>query len=230
MSFIVPALNEERNLEGTVAEIKKAVHACSEWEIVLIDDCSTDATGAMMDRFAAEDPAHIRAFHNERNLGLGGGYKRGIGLVSLDYLMWIPSDNALPASTIVEMIGHIGEADIVIPYLRDQSMRPLVRRAISQVFNRTLNVVFFERIRYHTGPVIHRTELIRQIEIVTDGPAYQAEALVKLLARGATYIQLPYDSVERGPTWSSMFKPKALRTIAETVARSAVERYAGKQK
>jgi glycosyltransferase involved in cell wall biosynthesis len=218
-SFIVPGLNEEPNIEGAVAEALVAARECSDYEILLIDDGSTDQTGPIMDRLAAGDPSHIRAVHHDRNRGLGASYKHGLRLARFDYVMWVPGDNAIPGASLARLMARAGEADMVIAYVSNPEHRGWSRRIVSRTFNLSMNVLFRERIRYHTGPVIHRTSKIREIDIGTDGPCYQVEAIIKSLRRGRTYVHESYVSVERKATTSTIFKTRNLKASLETVVR-----------
>ena len=79
ISFIVLALNEEAHIEGTVQIVLQAVAASrlSDYQIVLVDDGSTDNTGEIMERLARGNNK-FTVVHNEHNLGLGGAYKSGL--------------------------------------------------------------------------------------------------------------------------------------------------------
>src|SRR5437763_7984603 len=78
VSFIVLALNEQERIESTVANVLQAAQDSDvdHYEIVLVDDGSTDETGRIVDRLASERP-DIRALHNPRNIGIGATFKRG---------------------------------------------------------------------------------------------------------------------------------------------------------
>ena len=112
ISFIVPALNEDNNIEQVVAQISTAsAGRVSECEIILIDDGSTDRTGQLMDEMARRDP-RIRVVHNEKNLGLGLTYRKGVALARLEYVMGIWGDNIMPTESLVSIIERAGEADV----------------------------------------------------------------------------------------------------------------------
>src|SRR5438132_621669 len=71
ISVIVTALNEEGNLEPTVDSVVRAVSPrFADYEVIVIDDGSTDRTFEIAESLAAENPK-IRVHHNPRNLGLG---------------------------------------------------------------------------------------------------------------------------------------------------------------
>lgn len=196
VSFVVPCLNEELNIDATVEAIRSAANGLVRREIILIDDCSTDGTLDRMRKLAAADAA-IRVLDNPKNLGLGGSYKRGIAMAKLDYVMLVPGDNGFPPESIRRILMHAGEADIVIPYVEGASGRSASRIVISTFFTVVLNALFWLDVRYYNGTVLHKTRLLRTIDIATDSFAYQAEATIKLICRGATYIQCPVEVRDR---------------------------------
>lgn len=190
VSFVVPALNEARLIEKTVQTILQAVKASqvSDYEIVQVDDGSTDGTDEIMDRLAREI-AKVRVVHNPRNLGFGGAYKQGVAAARCDYVMIIAGDNLMPASSITAIINRLGDADIILPYMSDANRRPLVRRVCSWGFSRLVNLLFGYRIHYYNS-MVPRRELLNRITIAANGYSLQAECIVKMLKGGATYAEL----------------------------------------
>jgi glycosyltransferase involved in cell wall biosynthesis len=91
-SIIVPVYNAAAFLEATVQSVFD--QTCSDWELLLIDDGSTDGeTGALCDRIAAKDN-RITSFHKS-NGGAGDARNYGIPRASGDYLFFLDSDDEL---------------------------------------------------------------------------------------------------------------------------------------
>ena len=217
LTFLVTALNEEEHIEGAVKTISEAVAQFScDYEILLVNDGSTDSTPKIMDRLARENP-RIRVVHNERNLGLGGAYKRGLQFAGKEYVMWVSGDNPEVPGTLVNIISHLGEADIIIPVLHASKARPLLRRFTSRAFTLLVNFLFGLKVSYYNGTVIHRTEFIRSIDIKTNSFAYQAEALIKLLRQGHSYVEVPYTSASYDGIFSYAMRPKNLIAVFEAL-------------
>src|SRR6266516_2752091 len=92
ISVFIPALNEEKNLKPTVARLIEALTVTVEdYEIIIINDGSSDGTGAVADGLAAENPA-IRALHNSRNMGLGYCFSEGHREAGKNFFVYIPGD------------------------------------------------------------------------------------------------------------------------------------------
>jgi len=172
--------------------------------------------------------ARVQVVSNSANLGLGGSYKRGVALAQGTYVIMIPGDNGFPVESIVEILRHAGRADIVIPIVTNSGDRTRFRAWASRGFTAMLNGMFGLDVGYYNGAVLHRTALLRTIEIRTDGFAYQAEALVKLIARGASYVHCRVPIRERTAGRSSALSLRnqvaVWRSIAHLVADVGVSR------
>lgn len=219
MSFVVPAFNEERNIAATVETILGAIG--KEWpdyEIVMVNDGSGDGTGAVMAALAAANP-RIRVVHNRVNLNLGGAYKRGLEAATKDFVMMVPGDNGFDIDSLRAVLRGVGTADILIPYVTNTAIRSPFRSLASRSFTRFINALFGLKVRYYNGPVVHRTELLRTISIRTNGFAYQAEALVKMLAKGCSYAECPVRIQDRAVGRSSAMKLKNQVAILMTILR-----------
>jgi len=181
--FVIPCFNEEDNVGPTVGSIREAMGGRSDYEIILVNDASTDRTLEQMLALAAADP-RIHVLDNPTNLGFGGSYKRGASVATATYVMMLPGDDGFPGQSIAEILGHAGEADIIIPIVTNRGARHWFRAFASKGFTTLLNWAFWLDVGYYNGAVLQRNELLRSIEITTNSFAYQAEALVKLIARG----------------------------------------------
>ncbi|MBI4860065.1 MAG: glycosyltransferase family 2 protein [Candidatus Riflebacteria bacterium] len=222
-TFIVPALDEESNIAATVQEIESvAGNRFSEYEIVLIDDGSSDRTPSIMDRLAVTDPRLV-VVHHPRNLGLGAAYRRGVQLARFDHLMLVPGDNQFPGTSMALLLDQLGRADIVLQYTVNPQIRPLGRRLLSAGFTALVNTLFGLSLRYYNGTVVHRTGLVKTVRMTTDGFAYQAEILVRLIARGASYVEVGVPITERSAGRSAALGARNVTRVLETLARLFLE-------
>jgi len=217
-SFVVPCFNEEDNVVPTVESVRQAMAMANQdaYEVMLVDDCSTDRTLEHMQALAQTDP-RIRVLHNPVNLGFGGSYKRGMHAAKADYVMMLPGDDGFPPDSIAEIIRHAGEADIIIPIVTNSAVRTWSRTIISKSFTALLNWMFWLDVGYYNGAVLQRTALVQSIEIKTDSFAYQAEALVKLISKGATYTHCHVRIKEHEAGRSSATSLKNQMAVLKTI-------------
>jgi dolichol-phosphate mannosyltransferase len=198
ITLVIPALNEEVLITPTVEQILECVEGrFSEYELLLVDDGSTDQTGVLMDRLAKAYP-RIRVFHNARNLGLGYSYRLGVSHARYEYVMLLCGDGGLPAASLPAIFDQIGQADIVIPYMRNLvQIKTRGRFLLSRSYTMLLNTLFGLKLRYYNGLAVHRVDLVRAVDVRSDGFGFQGEILVKLLKGGCSFVQVAVDGAEK---------------------------------
>jgi len=218
VSFVVPALNEEGNIRAAVDSIRTAIaNRLDDYEVILVNDGSTDRTGAVMEELAAASDK-IRVVHNSTNLGFGGAFKRGAAEARKDYVVRICGDNAVPAPGIGLVLDQIGRADLVIPYIANpEEFRSWGRRLGSRAFTTIINACFGLSVHYYNHCVVFPRNLLTSITIGTDSFAYQAEAVVKLLKAGCTYVEVGVHDLPRFQGESTALKPKNVLNVVRAI-------------
>jgi glycosyltransferase involved in cell wall biosynthesis len=219
--FVIPCFNEEDNVGPTVGSVRDAMGERNDYEVILVNDASTDRTLEQMQALAAAD-LRIRVLDNPSNLGFGGSYKRGARAATATYVMMLPGDDGFPSCSIAEIISHAGEADIIIPIVTNRGARHWLRAFASKGFTTLLNWAFWLNVGYYNGAVLQRNELLHTVEITTNSFAYQAEALVKLIARGATYKHCYVSIQERAAGRSSALSLKNQIAVWTTIVHLLV--------
>lgn len=217
ISIVIPALNEEVVVEGVVRDIEKQVTTFfRDYEIMLINDGSTDRTGEIMDRLATELP-HIRVLHNPGNIGLGASYQRSVAQARCTYLMMLCGDGGMPASSLPPIFAAVGSADIVAPYVTNlRTIKSPLRYFTSRVYTNLLNLLFGQKIKYYNGLPVHRVDLLRQLRINSTGFAFQGEILTKLLRSGCSMTEVGVAGAEMTRN-SSALRFKGLLNIAKVL-------------
>lgn len=231
MSIVIPALNEELVVDDVVRDIARQVAASfSNYEIILIDDGSTDRTGAIMDALARDLP-NTRAIHNPGNIGLGASYQRGVAEARCTYMMMLCGDGGMPAASLPAIFAAVGSADIVAPYVTNlKTIKSPMRYFTSRVYTNLLNILFGQKIKYYNGLPVHRVDLLRQLRINSTGFAFQGEILTKLLRSGCSMTEVGVAGAEMTKN-SSALRIKGLINIAKVLALLVweVRRFDGRQ-
>ena len=190
VSVVVPAFNEAGNITGTIRSIEEVLEDMfTEYEVIIVDDGSTDGTGTVAARLAESD-SHVRALHNDQNMGCGFTFLRGVRASRYEYVWLIPGDGEIGTDAIKTIAGHIGAADIIMPYVLNFRTRPLSRRIMSWGYTVLINVLFGMRMHYYTGPCAIRKELVSApIPVDTRGFAFMAPMLVGPLRHKRSFIE-----------------------------------------
>lgn len=222
ISVVMPALNEERNLAGSVAAVAEAFEGFCDYEVIIFDDGSTDRTGEIAHALEARDP-RVRVVHHATSCGIGHCYRQGAELARHDYYLMVPGDDETPASTIRAIAERAGEADIVVTYTVNRHVRPLHRRIVSRLFTVAMNTVFGLRLRYYNGNCLIRTSLLRTLPKDTSGFAYMAMTLIRLLNQGHSYVEAGIMLQRRGSGRSKCLQPRSVINVLQSVFALAWE-------
>lgn len=223
VTFVIPALNEEDIISETVADVYRVVSDhLQDFEIILVDDGSTDRTGALMEDLARHLD-RVRVIHNPRNLGLGESYKRGLAAARHRYLMMLCGDGGFPATSLPPVLAALGRADIVIPRISNlKEIKTPFRYFTSRTYTTLLNLLFGLRIGYYNGLPLHRVDLLRRIDITSDSFGFQAEILIKLIRAGCRYVEVDVPGAERTQR-SNALRLRNLVSVAGTLASLIAE-------
>ena len=110
VSIIMPAYNAEKDIGECIDSILRQTF--TDWELIIVDDGSTDRTAAVCERYAAED-RRIRVIRQE-NRGVSGARNRGLESVAGEFIAFVDADDLLPPDSISARMELIGNADIAV--------------------------------------------------------------------------------------------------------------------
>ena len=216
LSVIIPAYNEEKNLAGAVSTIDKSVKQIfDDYELIILNDGSSDKTGLIAAELAKKNPK-IRFVDFKVNRGVGAMYQEGIMRARKEYVIMLPGDDETADESVTEILLHTGEADMVTSYTINKEARPLLRRIVSTSFTAMLNILFGFHLKYYTGLVVYKTDLVKKVKMTTNSFAFQAEIIIRLLKGGHSYKEVPmvirrYDRAGAG--WKKVFRIFRIRNI-----------------
>ena len=194
LSVVVPAYNEEGTLADIVAQLLKIPEA---GEIVIVNDCSTDGTGLIADRLAAEHP-RIKAVHQAVNKGKTEALKTGFALTTGQIVIVQDADLEYDPAEICEVIAPIleGHADVVFGsrFLVRKAARVLyfyhylANKGLTFLSNLCTNINMTD---VETGYKAFRGEIIRNMIIVSTGFGFEIEVTAKIAKLGVAIYEVP---------------------------------------
>lgn len=223
VSVFLAAYNEAENLAPAVETVVQALEeTVGQYEIIVVNDGSTDGTGQIAEQLAAANP-HVVVLHNPGNRGLGYGWMRAVEAARMASFVFIPGDNTWPYPSLRDLFGSMGTADIVTSYPVNSEIRGRARRILSSAYTAGLNLLFGLDLHYYHGLTVYPTEFLRSNVITTYGFASMAEALLRAIHRGFTYVAVPCAIEERATGRSNAVNLHNLRSVVDTIGRLFVE-------
>lgn len=217
VSVVIPAYNEEKNIAATTVFLLERLNKndISDFEILIFNDSSTDATGKIADELAQNYP-QIKVIHNLKNMNLGYNITKGFELATKEYTGFIPGDNETEPETLDNIFQALGQADIIIPYIQNPEARPWGRRILSKTYVMIINSAFGINMKYYNGMCYFKTTMVKKVPVSTYGFAYMTEILVKLLKSGASFIEVPMINRVRERGATKAFRIKNIVSVFKT--------------
>src|SRR5262245_16914956 len=140
ISIVVPVYNEEENLQDVTDAIRHAMEGyCESYEIVFIDDGSTDESFPILKRLARED-SRIRVLHFGINYGQTAALSSGVHEAHGDIIITMDADMQNDPTDIPLLVEKIQQGWDVVSGWRKDRQDPLIMRKIpSQLANRLIS-------------------------------------------------------------------------------------------
>ncbi|MBF0331170.1 MAG: glycosyltransferase family 2 protein [Candidatus Omnitrophica bacterium] len=182
LTVVLPVFNEESVIEESVLALVRNLQAiCTDYEIVVVDDGSTDATAQILERLVMR-VAGLRLFHNATNRGLGGALQRGFAEAGKPLVFYTDADMPFQYSEILVAAQKMeaSGADMVAGFRVNRELESPVRRACSMAYNGCVRLIYGVQLRdINCAFKLVRLNVLRKIELKAGGSFIDAEMVVK---------------------------------------------------
>jgi glycosyltransferase involved in cell wall biosynthesis len=195
VSVIVPVYNEEKTILAVLGKVKEQNVRGIDFEIIVVDDGSTDRTAKLLE---ANPGLYTRLIRQQRNGGKGAAVKAGLSAATGDYILFQDADLEYNPADYVKILRPVIEfdADLV---LGSRFVAPEYTRVfyfwnkvgnhfITLLFNILNNTTFTD---IYSCYLLYRRDLLEPSELATTGWEQHAEILSKVARRAARLYEVP---------------------------------------
>ena len=224
LTIFVSCYNEEHSIINTLDTIIEALNVIgTSFEIIVIDDCSKDASFDLIRNYLLAHPdIHIVVRGNKQNKGLAQNYLDAAFMGRGKYFCMIHGDNAEPVETMIDILRSVGEADIIVPYDITAISRSSWYEVVAGAVNSLINFITGHRVNDYSGLQIHLRYNVMRWHPGTNRSGFQTVMLCQLLDLGFTCKQVPCRSVvirhsDFAAMWRNIFS--ATRAIMDIMLR-----------
>lgn len=222
VSVVFPMYNEEAYIQRAVRAARAALVPITEdWEIVIVDDASSDRTGALADELAASEP-RIKVVHNQTNRKLGGTLRAGYAVASKELVLYTDADlpfDLMELPRAVRLLEY-QQADVLSAFRFDRSAEGLRRTAYTLVYNALIRTLFGLTLKdVNFAFKLFRRSLLERFELKSEGSLIDVEFLVRARKAGANIIQIGVDYFPRTRGVSTLSSPGVILGILRELVR-----------
>lgn len=217
LSFFCPAYNEQANIERAVRDALTVLPRFADTlEVIVVDDGSTDRTGEIADRLAAED-VRVRVVHHWPNRGYGAALRSGLEAARYDHVLFTDGDLQFDLTDLERLLPRLGRADVVVGY-REKRADPPRRLFIAWVYNLLIRVLFAAPFRdVDCAFKLFRRQVFAGVplsRVRSDGAFFSPELLLVLRAAGVRIEQV---AVRHLPRRAGEEKGATPRVVARAI-------------
>jgi glycosyltransferase involved in cell wall biosynthesis len=223
ISVVVPLLNEEHSLEALYQEITSALEPREErWEVVFVDDGSTDGSLDLLTRLNAET-TNVVVVHLRRNFGKAAALQAGFLEARGDTVVTIDADLQDDPAEIPQMLAKLDEGFDLVSGWKTRRNDPFLRRLFSRMFNWATAVVSGVRLHdVNCGLKVYRAEVLQGIRLYGE-----LHRFIPILAsyRGFRVAELPVNHRPRQHGRSRYGPERYLRGFFDLLSVTFMGRY-----
>jgi glycosyltransferase involved in cell wall biosynthesis len=193
LGIVLPALNEENNLEGVVLELISVLNKTNwDYQLIIINDGSSDMTGSIADKLSKFN--HVEVLHNKNPKNIGSCYKAGARILKTKYITWLPTDGEIDPEVIHKMLDTIKPGRVTIPYPKDgRESRSFHRRWLSMLYQFGINKAFRLNLKYFNGNSVVPREFFETHRFLSSGFTINVEIILyALIKRQMGYAEVPF--------------------------------------
>jgi glycosyltransferase involved in cell wall biosynthesis len=197
LSYFFPAHDEAENIEPLVEEaLVELAKLALRFEIICVDDGSTDGTAAIADRLAAEHPGVVRVVHHSSNRGYGSAVRSGLGAARYPLICFTDGDRQFRVADLSRLLQRLGEAEDsgvsagVVAGFRIKRADPAVRLAYARVYRACLRLFFGLQVQDpDCACKLFRRDSLDGVNVESGGAFLSAELLIKIGERGGVIVE-----------------------------------------
>lgn len=224
LSVVFPMHNEEAYVSRAVAAARAALTALGteDYEIIVVDDASTDRTGEIAGELARQD-GRIRVLRNQRNLKLGGTLRAGFDAATKDLVLYTDADLPVDLGELPRAVRVLEQqqADLLVGYRFHRTAEGLRRTVYAAGYNALIRLLFGLRVRdVNFAFKLIRRSLLERISLRSEGSFIDAELLLRARRMGAVVVQMGLDYFPRTQGVSKLSSAAVIGKILQEMLRS----------
>lgn len=210
ISVFFPCYNEQENVTGTVEKALAVLEKLGiDFEIIIINDGSTDATSQIADEMAGRN-SRVKVVHHHTNLGYGAALQSGFKTAAKELVFYTDGDGQFDIEELPPLLPLMKQYDIVSCY-RLNRQEGLIRKINGWCWTKLICWLFGMKIRdIDCAFKLYKREIFNNIKMSSTGAMIDAEILARAIRKGYTITQKGVHHYPRAAGSQTGAKPKVI--------------------
>lgn len=210
ISIVIPAYNEEANIEEVVLGAREVLRSLADrYEILIMNDSSRDRTGEIVEDLAKRFPGEVRTFHHKRNQGTNLSLVELFRAAKMELVFFLPADKQVLPREIRKYLAVVEKegADVVLGWRRRRA-DPFYRAFFNGAYRLVLKIFLGLTYQDAAASDLYKKSVLDQIQMESRGRLLQAEIAAKASAMGYRVREIAIDHYPRTAGKQTGIKPK----------------------
>jgi len=210
ISVFFPCYNEQDNVTRTIEQALSVLpQISSDYEVIIVDDGSSDATGQIADEIASRD-SRVKVVHHRTNLGYGAALQSGFKAATKELVFYTDGDGQFDLNELPPLLPLMGQYDIVSCY-RLNRQDSFMRKINAWCWTKLVCLLFGMKVRdIDCAFKLYRREIFDNIKMSSTGALIDAEILARAFRKGYTITQKGVHHYPRTAGSQTGAKPKVI--------------------
>jgi glycosyltransferase involved in cell wall biosynthesis len=189
ITVFFPCHNEQDNVARVTSQAVGVLEELrADYEVIIVDDGSTDATGRIADDMAAEE-SRVRVIHHPRNLGYGAALQSGFRAATKEWVFYTDGDGQFDVGEMPGLLPLLADYDIVSCY-RINRQDNVIRRLNAWLWTKVICLAFSLSIRdVDCAFKLYKRCIFDNIEMESTGALIDTEILARAIRKGYRITQ-----------------------------------------
>ena len=212
VSIIIPAHNEASTVDRVIRSVLEVAMPGWERELIIVDDGSTDGTGKILEIWKKQKDTILNGrfkwcpviiVEHEENMGKGAAIRTGLSRAAGDFVLIQDADLEYNPNDIPKLLSGIDHSESAIAVYGARGVKRYPERGLHYVFGAwvltwLVNVLYGSGLTdVYTGYKIFPTQVLKSLDLQSEGFEFEAEVSCRLLQRGIKILEIPISYTPR---------------------------------